>query len=49
MFNNFSPNVLPIIRYVEKCGVARGATDVCGAENMGFTCRITKARIMTPL
>jgi len=38
-----------IIRYVEKCGVARRETDICGAENMGFTCRITTARIMTPL
>jgi hypothetical protein len=38
-----------IIRYVEKCGVARRATDICGAENMGFTCRLTTARIMTPI
>jgi hypothetical protein len=43
MFNNFFPKIVPFMRYVEKYGTARQATDDNIIRRMRFACWITKA------
>jgi hypothetical protein len=43
MFNNFFPKIVPFMRYCEKYGRTRQATDVNIIRRMRFACWITKA------
>jgi hypothetical protein len=43
IFSNFFPKMVPFMRYVEKYGTARQATDDNIIRRMRFACRITEA------